>query len=89
MSYPQSFNGITLDIKPNRIEWSDENSKTYVKDQFVVDIWEPIAQTGQTVQLDITCEMVVCPVVAFAREDDEYSLESICWLNSRGTNLIN
>ena len=85
--YPERFNGITLGMNSSRIEWNDEDSKTYVKDQFFVDIWEPIAQTGQTIKLDITCEMVVCPVAAFAREDDEYSSESICWLNTAGTNF--
>lgn len=75
-------NCVDFGMNSSRIEWNDEDSKTYVKDQFFVDIWEPIAQTGQTIKLDITCEMVVCPVAAFAREDDEYSSESICWLNT-------
>ena len=88
-------------MRATRVQFANPDNKTYMVDQFMIDLWDP--NTGITIdpldkiKIEIECEMVACEVEEFFRTDSNYTQNSFCWLNdhcttdddSRYTNLKN
>jgi len=71
-----SFVANNFVAQPTRVQWADANEKTYILDQFKVDLWEPISGSDE-IQIFLECTMVLCSVPAFAQPA---AAESICKL---------
>merc|ERR1719262_176272 len=86
-----------FEMKDQRIQFADSNAKTYIVDQFAVDLWNPNTEPTDNIKVMVECDMVACEVDEFSRTDEGYGPESFCWLNndcrydegSRYSNLIN
>jgi len=72
------FANHTFKIKPHRVQWSNNNEKTIVVDQFSADLWDPEINMDASIEAQsyrFKCNLVVCEIDAFQRT---FLFNSIC-----------
>merc|ERR1719334_732288 len=63
-----------FDQKASRVQWADPDEKTYVIDQFKVDLWDPQIDDAEEIKVFFECTMTLCSLPAFTQPAVDQSM---------------
>ena len=70
-----------IETRPTRVQWANPGEKTYIIDQFKVDLWDPEV-ADEEIKIFIECQMVICELEAFFQSTID---QSMCQLPQHNT----